>query len=983
MYFANSFYSLKYGTLSVEKLITLAHKYGLKTLALTDINNTTAAFNFYKLCKENNIKAVLGIEFRDKNYKHLYTGIAQNHDGLYELNKFLTEHQLNKTELPRRAIKFKDAFIIYPFSERINLGSLNKNEFIAVRENEINLLLNTDYQEYMKKFIAFHKITYVGNITYELHKHLRAIDLNTLLGKLTKNDLAPITDKLISFDNYKKAFSRFPQLIEQTQKLFDQTNFEYNIHIKKNKLSFTGDKKSDHKLLEKLSLDGFKYRYKPDNDEAKKRLEHELKIIKELKFDTYFLIAWDIVRYSLSRGFYHVGRGSGANSIVAYCLRITDVDPIKLNLYFERFLNKLRKSPPDFDIDFSWRERNEIIDYVFKRYGYEYTALLGTINQFSFNSIVRELSKVYGLPKEETDKFIDNPTDEANINETTQKILEIGKLMENFPNYRSIHAGGIIISEKPMNYYSALDMPPKGFPTMQIDMYIAEENGLDKIDILSQRGIGHINDSVKLIKKNHGIDIDIHNTNKINFDTKAIELLKSSKALGCFYIESPAMRGLLTKLRCDSYEILIAASSVIRPGVAKSGMMKEYIKRHHNPEKVKYLHPIFKEQLSETYGVMVYQEDVLKIIHHFAGLGLEEADILRRLMSGKFKDTDKIKDIESKFLNNCKTKGYSDDLTKEVWRQIVSFAGYSFSKAHSASYAVESFQSLYLKAHFPPEFMTAVINNFGGFYRTWVYFHEAKQLGAKIELPCVNNSEILTSLKRGKIFVGFTHISSLQTNLSEKIINYRNNYGEFTGFTDFMDRINPGLEQVKILIQIGAFRFTKKTKAALLWEVHRFKNTTSKHLTNNNLSLFETNYKEISLPDFNQQIISDAYDEIELIGFPVSITYFEMLKNKYEYKITAEELLNSTGKKVSFIGLFVARKYVFTKHSKIMNFGTFIDYNGDFFDTVHFPKSLEKYSFSGMGAYLIEGKVTNEFGFPSIDVDKMQKLDLLPDPRYV
>jgi len=454
--------------------------------------------------------------------------------------------------------------------------------------------------------------------------------------------------------------------------------------------------------------------------------------IDKLGFSSYFLITWDIIRYSMGRGFYHVGRGSGANSVVAYCLRITDVDPIELNLYFERFINPKRSSPPDFDIDFSWRERDEVQDYIFKRYGLKYTALLGTITTFQGRSTLRELGKVYGLPKNEIDMLVNEPENNLNESDLTRRIFHIGSLMENFPNNRSIHAGGILISEKPVNYYTALDMPPKGFQTTQWDMYVAESIGFEKIDILSQRGIGHIRESVEIIRKNRKLEIDIHRIQDFKTDEQVKKQLKSGETIGCFYIESPAMRGLLKKLRCDDYIALVAASSIIRPGVAKSGMMREYIRRFHDRESINYLHPVMKEQLEETFGVMVYQEDVLKVCHHFAGLDLADADVLRRAMSGKYRSRVEFQKIVEKFHENCNRKGYPAELTSEVWRQIESFAGYSFSKAHSASYAVESFQSLYLKSRFPLEFMVAVINNFGGFYQTWVYVNEARRCGATI-----------------------------------------------------------------------------------------------------------------------------------------------------------------------------------------------------------------------------------------------------------
>jgi DNA polymerase-3 subunit alpha len=541
-------------------------------------------------------------------------------------------------------------------------------------------------------------------------------------------------------------FGQYPALIANTKRMAGRCNIDFDFNTIKNKKNFTGSSFDDRLLLEKLANDGLEYRYGKNNPEAAARVRHELDIIDQLGFGAYFLITWDIIRYSMSRGFYHVGRGSGANSIVAYCLRITDVDPIELNLYFERFLNPRRSSPPDFDIDYSWKERDDVLDYIFKRYGRDHTALLGATSTFKGKSILRELGKVVGLPKAELDRLVEEPGNLSNQDDITRKIIEVGTQMTDFPNIRSIHAGGVLISEEPITCYTALDLPPKSMPVTQWDMYVAEDLRFEKLDILSQRGIGHIRDSVDIIRKNRGISIDIHQVEKFKQDEKVKHQLRNAETNGCFYIESPAMRGLLKKLKCDNYISLVAASSIIRPGVARSGMMKEYIRRFHNPDGFDYIHPVMKEQLSETYGVMVYQEDVLKICHHFAGLDLADADVLRRAMSGKYRSRVEFQKIVDKFFENCRIKGYPDSITNEVWRQIESFAGYSFSKAHSASFAVESYQSLYLKSYFPVEFMVAVINNFGGFYQSWVYFNEAKRCGAIIELPCVNRSYLLNTL---------------------------------------------------------------------------------------------------------------------------------------------------------------------------------------------------------------------------------------------
>ncbi len=280
-------------------------------------------------------------------------------------------------------------------------------------------------------------------------------------------------------------------------------------------------------------------------------LNKELRIIDEMGFTAYFLITWDMIRYAQSRGFYHVGRGSGANSLVAYCLQITEVDPIELELYFERFLNPHRSSPPDFDIDFSYRDRDEMIDYMLKRYGKQHVALLGMYPTFQYNSIIRELGKVFGLPKAEIDQLGLKKTIEDKIHRI---ILQYGKLLQNFPSAMSIHPGGILISEEPIAAYSAVHLPPKGFPTTMQDMFVAENIGLHKLDVLSQRGLGHIKECIQLVKQNRRIDIDIHDTCKFKKDPLIKEQLRTGNTIGCFYIESPAMRQLIKKLHCDNYE---------------------------------------------------------------------------------------------------------------------------------------------------------------------------------------------------------------------------------------------------------------------------------------------------------------------------------------------------------------------------------------------------------------------------------------------
>jgi len=973
----HSYYSLRYGTMSVEQLIQKATEHKADTIVLTDINNSTGVPEFVAECNKSSIKPVAGIEFRNDN-DLLFIGIARNNQGIRELNEFLTMHNINGSSVGFPPPQFSDSYIIYTLN-RIPDRKLHDNERIGIKPAEVNKLLTLPPSVKRNSMVILKPVTFSCNDDIFIHRSLRAVDNNILLSHLHPWQCAG-DDELFMDPRYiEMIFSQHPEIINNTSKLIGDCNLSLDLTGNKNKKIYSASRYDDKLLLEKLAWDGMVYRYGKNNSEAKKRIEHELEIIDKLGFSAYFLITWDIVRYSMARGFYHVGRGSGANSVVAYCLKITNVDPIDLNLYFERFINPKRSSPPDFDIDYSWKERDEVLDYIFKRYGYSYTALLGTMSTFRGKSIVRELGKVHGLPKEEIDNLIDNPSAESNRNEITDIIFSTGLKIADFPNMRSIHAGGVLISEEPITCYTALDMPPKGFQTTQWDMYTAEEIGFEKLDILSQRGIGHIRESAEIVLRNRGIDVDVHAIQKFKHDQKVKIYLRTGETKGCFYIESPSMRGLLQKLQCDNYTTLVAASSIIRPGVARSGMMREYIYRFHNPGKFEYIHPVMKEQLEETFGVMVYQEDVLKVCHHFAGLDLSDADTLRRAMSGKHRSKQEMKRIVDKFFSNCREKGYSDEVTKEVWRQIESFAGYSFSKAHSASYAVESFQSLWLKAHYPLEFMVAVINNFGGFYRTWVYVHEAKRCGATIQLPCVNKSNYKTTIYGTDIYLGFVHIMSLQDNLARSIDEIRHRDGPFTDMADFVTRVGPGLEQVILLIRAGAFRFTGKNKAILLWEAHMMINS-RKHETAK--SLFSSPVINFTLPDLEQGKLEDAYDEIELLGFPVSLSWFDMLVTQYRGEVSARQMNDNIGKTVRMVGHLVTVKYIKTIKKEWMNFGCFIDSESNFFDSTHFPQSLNKYPFKGSGTYLLLGKIVEEFGFPSLEVEKLAKLPVRADLRY-
>ena len=972
----HSFHSLRYGTIPLEELISQAVTSGVTAMALTDINTVTGIYDFIKGCQAVGIKPIVGMEFRSE-YKLRFIGLAKNTAGLAEMNRFLTRHNFDKTVLPDFALDFENVFVIYPLENVPDI--LRENEYIGIRPEQLQKLVLSEWKNRQEKMVVLQPVTFRNKKEYELHKILRAIDLNLILSKLAPADYCKRSEVMVAVERILSCYGQYPGIISNTEKIMEQCNFDFDFKTPKNKKFYSNNRKDDVNLLTTLARQGLEWRYGKNNAEAKSRMFKELKVIDQLEFSGYFLITWDIIRYSNSQGFLHIGRGSGANSIIAYCLGITDICPMELDLYFERFLNLNRKSPPDFDIDWSWKERDTILEYIFSRYGYDHVAFCGTNVEFKYKSIFREVGKVFGLPKEELDALAKNPMELHSTNKVVKQVQEFGMLLEKYPNQRSMHSCGILISEEPITNYTPLEMPPKGFPIVLFDMHIAEDIGLEKFDILSQRGIGHIDDSVKLIEKNRGIHLNIRDTSISKNEMRCNEFLAIGRTIGCFYIESPAMRGLLRRLNCDNYKTLVAASSIIRPGVAQSGMMKEYIFRHNHPDKFEYFHPVFEQQLGETYGIMVYQEDVIKIALHYGGLPAADGDILRRAMSGKGRSKSALQKVKDNFFASCAAQGHPLGLSEEIYRQIESFAGYSFCKAHSASYAVESYQSLYLKVYYPVEFMVAVINNQGGFYRTEVYVHEAKMSGAVIHNPCVNKSEFETTLYGTDVYLGFMHLQSLESKIAFHIQKERENNGQYKSLEDFINRIPIGIEGIQILIFIGAFRFTGKTKNQLL-VIARLILVNFKP-ENRNLLLIQEPVREYELPKLERSEFEDAFDEIELLSFPVSCSPFDLLQTKFRGNVMAKDLLVFHKKTVRMLAYLISRKHVPTKMGA-MYFGTWIDANGEFFDTAHFTDSLAKYPFQGGGCYLLLGNVEVDYHFPTITISKMSKMPFIADPRY-
>lgn len=1026
----HSCFSFKYGVMRPDMLLEEAAKAGVRTLALTDIHCTAGIPDLVRDTREKfPVRPVVGIEFR-QGPRLLYIGIAKNNDGFQRLNELLSPHLLDGAVLPERAPELAETFFIYPFSNAPQ--QLRPNERVGIKPSDLTRLPFSPWASRPKDLVALLPVTFRHKRDFNVHRLLRTVAKNTVVSMLPSEELAQPDEMFRSEEQVRHLYRDFPMLVDNAVRLLDQCTIAFDKSDKTRK-AFSADEAEDREKLYADTLEGLHYRYPNASPEVTGRMRYELKVIEEMGFISYFRINQDIVNYARSRGFFHVGRGSGANSLVAYCLRITDVDPMELDLYFERFINPARKKPPDFDIDFSWKDRDEIFKYVFGKYNGErvgniHAAQIATYTTFQWRGAIRELGKAAGLPPAEIDALSEGDSNyyrdqkrlpdgaKGELDKIAAAIVRYGQYLIGMPHHLGIHAGGIVITEKPVTHFTALYRPPKGFPVTQFSMLEAEDLGLHKFDLLSQRGLGHIREAVEILE-NKGTPVDIHDINSFKKDPAIKELIQVGNTIGCFYVESPAMRMLLKKLRVEDYLGLVAASSIIRPGVAESGMMREYLLRHHDPERLKNASPRLRKIMPETYGVMVYQEDVIKVAIQYGGLDLEEADHVRRGMNIRYRERDEFKRVQARFFANCKARNYPDDEVQEVWRQILSFASFSFAKGHSASYAVESYQSLYLKAHHPLEFLVGVANNFGGFYHTEFYLHEAKRAGATIEAPCINTSEDLCSLHTvasgewrvatlpgschsplaPRIFLGLGNVKSLESELVRLILHDRRSRGPFIDLQDLLKRVPIGMEQARILVRVGALRFTGRSKPQLLWDlalIHRPAAVSSTQ------DLFITKVEEPKLPDLEHYPLADAYDELDLLGFPLCDPFTLVNHGSEDQRIRGSEDGNDpshptpppfilkrqmhqhVGKRVSMLGYLIHVKTTDTHHGQRMTFGCFIDPAGDFWDSTQFPDVAARYSFHGRGVYRFTGVVEAEFEHVALRTQFFEKLPWKPDPRY-
>ena len=985
----HSHYSFCRGANSIEDLCLAAKRRGMDSLALTDTNGIYGLIWFLQIAKETGIRPIIGSEIVSNGLRALL--LVQNREGYNNLCRIISQRHLNKDfVLSDVLIRHNEGLFLLidsiPLLNLLQQKNARENLYVEIQPGPRRMALLKYARTTGIPPVATNGVYFINPDDYPLHRLLRAIDKNTSLSGLEENELAPKEAWLKNYQQMTQAFPDCPQALENTRKIADLCLHELDLGgpIFPAFNGYTNGSAFD--VLKKKCYLGAKKRYEEITDKVKERLEYELKIIKDKGFAPYFLVVQDIVQQSRRT----CGRGSAAASIVAYCLEITHVDPIKHKLFFERFLNMGRKDPPDIDVDFPWDERDDVLDYVFEKYGSARTGMISNHVGFKARAAVREIAKVYGLP-------------EAEINLVTKKLSsywradQVREIIDNHPAYRfhefsgtwneifsladklrgcprnmSVHCGGVVITPDNMNNYVPLEPAPKGVNIIQWEKGQAEEAGLIKIDLLGNRSLAVIRDALKAIKENYGVSIQYELWNPID-DPKTQALIKNGDTLGVFYVESPAMRLLQKKAKTGDFEYLIIHSSIIRP--AANDFIREYLKRLHG-EPYDPLHPLLDNILKDTFGIMVYQEDVSKVAMALADFNAAEADDLRRILSKK-RIGKKMIDFKDKFCSGALRKGVERSIIDRIWQMILSFSGYSFCKPHSASFALVSFKSCYLRAHYPAEFIASVISNQGGYYSAFAYISEARRLGLTVLLPEINKSLWRYAGKDKQVRVGFMQLKGIQHGAVNKILEERQKNGVYKSFDNFLTRSKINPNDAKILIKAGVFEEieARKTRPELMWRLLFWQNQQYKK-SNGTLSLFENNPGRLPR-SANYDLKTQLQHECETLGFLISrhpLTLYQDKIKKLSY-VQAKNLRFHVGKQVTTIGWLVTRKMTRTKKDEMMEFISFED-TTEIYEAVFFPKTYQKfcYMLSHSRPYILNGKVEEEFGAVTLNVSQVRFL---------
>ena len=819
-------FSLLWGTAFPERLAARAQEAGIEHLGLADNDNLYGIVDFVTSCRDIGINPLVGVRLTTElGTLHL---IAQDYTGYQNLCRLVTARQLDGTVMIHALSTHRDRLIcLAPGAAPLDrLKDIFESNLYLSDDGHAGLEIRRRLKELGIKPVADPSVGFINRDDYRLHLLLRAIDSGSLAANLNGVPRERADGFFPTSHDVCRRYRHCPEAIENGLEMAQKCRvvFPERRHLLPEYPDYDGDK-SEH--LRTKTLEGLLRKKGRISGKYQARLDFELAVINRMGYTDYFLIVSGIVDHCRKIGIPAVGRGSAAGSLAAFSLDITQVDPISESLYFERFLNEARSDPPDVDLDIDWRRRDDVLEYIYDRYGRDRTAMIATYTRFRARLAVREVAKAAGLdpgeinllakrlPHVDPSKIVDAvrrlpAATRSRLNlEQYQAILHDAARLDNFPRHLGIHPGGIVITPTPLTDYVALERATKGLVVTQCDMYQAEKIGLVKIDILGQRGLAVIVDCMQHAKRVEGKDFTIPDK-----DPKAYELLRSGKTIGVFQIESPGLRALLRDLKPTELNDITLALALIRPGASDSGMKKVFLDRHHGKETTVYPDPRLETILKETHGVFIYQEQVLLCARAIARFNLPAADLLRRAITKERLDG-AYKKLCRQFLAGAVKNGVSSEKATEIFKLLSLFAGFGFCKAHAATYAYLAYQSAYFKAHYPARFIQAVLANGGGYYPSSVYIDEARRLGATIAPPDVNRSADDESVQGNTMYVGLQRVRDIERDTVAQILSAR----PFASFDDFLNRVSLSAAEVESLIKIGAFDSIDSDRHHLLWRL--------------------------------------------------------------------------------------------------------------------------------------------------------------------
>lgn len=971
-----SYYSLMGGCSSPERICRRARELGFTGVALTDCNSLIGLWEFLAACQKHGLRPIVGARIEGGDPALSITCLVQNSIGYINLCNWVSQARktpnfdmLSCSEFPAEGLHVLASSL--SLLQHFHQKKMDVTADLGSRVTEQGSRLRKWAMENGIPAVMSSRAVMATGEEQDLFTLMQAIGSNTLFrsGRREEKRAYCIEPPEV----YRERFAVWPEVVSVTEHLAESCRFsgpQFGLVMPPWQSQGTSAACS----LRKKAYRGARVRYGDDLSEAVvERLEYELKIIDAMNFSSYFLVVRDIVHDQSSTRNTSTpricGRGSGAASLVAYCLEITNVCPLKHNLYFERFLNPGRSDAPDIDIDFAWDERDAILDRVLKRYA-NHAAMVATIIRFQPRMAIRETAKAFGLTAGEIGSRIKSLRSKVQgqdaLAQPWPKILSLAAQLIDIPRHISVHPGGVVITPEPLQHYVPVELAQKGVPIIQWDKDSAETAGLVKIDLLGNRSLGVIRDCIDSIAaRGRNFDEEYWQPEE---DPATKKSIAAGKTMGCFYIESPAMRLLQQKARSGDFEQLVLQSSIIRP--AANEFVREYVRRLHGGS-WHHLHPKLRNVLDETYGLMVYQEDVARVAVAVAGFSHAQADGLRKVMSKKDKVL-RLRDYKAWFESGCAANAIGAATQKRLWDMMMSFDGYSFCKAHSASYARVSYQAAYLKTHYPAEFMAAVISNQGGYYPTFAYVSEAKRLGITILPPCVNRSGIRWHGKGDEIRVGLQAICDLSHKGMQSIIGNRQEK-RYGSTIDFWRRVELQQDENRALIQAGALDSLSGNgnRSVMAWELAQFTCTKNMQRTSSLFAIQLPSPPE--LPDVAP--VKRLHQEYNTLGFLCNTHPLLLYGTGLRGRVKGCDLPSLIGRHVLFGGWLISGKIVSTKTGEVMEFLTFEDETA-LVETVFFPEVYRRYAtrLSTGKAYLLWGLVEEEFGATTLTVHKVKSL---------